>query len=341
MGTNCAILLDGPGNKYSYAGLTLSSSWELPELPRAVQYSWCAPDISIYRLAAPPRTPDEGGWVHDWRSPHDSDKPFLSLFKIDEQFLLRFPGLADFLISIGDKRVGAWTAPKTSAETLRHLLLNQVLPRVLSQQGKLVLHAGAIEVGGQCVAFLGQTGSGKSTLTASFQAQNYPLLSDDTIVVTQGRLSTIAQPTYRSLRLWPEAVAGLYAKTPAPAPVSQYTSKTRVILADAAATAIAPLHLGALYVLAEDESAVASISLARLSKREGCIAIISNAMPLDVTDNILAAKMLETASKIAERVPLFLLTFPRLYGRLPDVHKAVLQQRSQWAPLTKSNPDYK
>lgn len=189
------------GNLYCYADLLLDSTWSLGELLRAECKASDEPAIAISLLDAPPCEPAKADWLHHW--PPECNGLSLAVSGKGESFLLRFPGLADFIISREGHRVEAWPAPVMSIETLSHLLLDQVLPRILAQQGRLVLHAGAVQVGDLTIAFIGGSGSGKSTLTASFHAAGHPLLCDDGLVLTHGEGVTFALPTYSSLRLWP------------------------------------------------------------------------------------------------------------------------------------------
>ena len=59
-------------------------------------------------------------------------------------FILRFPGMADFSVSADGREIGCYPQSATGQETLTHLLLDQVIPLVLSQQGELVLHGSAV-----------------------------------------------------------------------------------------------------------------------------------------------------------------------------------------------------
>ena len=173
-------------------------------------------------------------------------------------------------------------------------------------------------------------------MAASFLAAGYPVLSDDGLVLTAREDCALALPTYPGLRLWPEAVAGLFVEAPALAPMAHYSSKQRVAMQEAAGPAGLPLPLAALYVLApEAEAGSAAISLTRLSPRDACMAIIGNAFQLDVTDRRRAAGLLATAGDIAQQLPAFTLSFPRHFSSLPAVRAAILGQRDQWAaPLT-------
>lgn len=285
-------------------------------------------DFEFFLQASPTdRTSRE--WIHCWHS--DVGSLALSLGSTGDGFLLRFPGLADFDLSEEGRRIGAWPEPETNVETLRHLLLDQVLPRLLAHRGRVVLHAGAVRVDGRVIGFLGQTGFGKSTLAASFHEAGFRLLSDDGLVLTPAEGRILALPTYCSLRLWPDAVAGLFASAPALAPMAHYSSKHRVPVGEAAESASVALPLAALYVLAPESGSDAEpVSLTRLSPRDACVEVIRNSFQLDVTDRRRAAGLLEAASSIARYVPAFRLAFPRDFSCLPDVRAAILKQRDQW-----------
>ncbi|MDX1401962.1 MAG: hypothetical protein R3245_08575, partial [Kiloniellales bacterium] len=249
----------------------------------------------------------------------------LALLREDDSFLLRFPGLIDFAISNDARQIKVWPAPRTQMETFCHLLLDQVLPRVLAQQGRLVVHAGAARVGDRAIAFIGNTGSGKSTLTASLHAAGYPLLADDGLVLMQREGVTLALPTYPSLRLWPDAIASLFIQAPKVATMAQYSSKRRITMTENWAQTEGPLSLASFYVIEQRAAADdASVSLSRLTPSEACIAIIANSFQLDVTDGPRAAELFAIASNISENVPVFSLVYPREYERLPEVHEAIL-----------------
>jgi len=311
---------------YRFSDLIVASAWPLPELPPVPPRGSATPALAIRPLAAPPPDPGEGNWIHRW--PENSGGMSLGRSGEGNGFLLRFPHLADFVISEHGRAIGAWPAPETSPETLRHLMLDQVLPRVLAHRGRLVVHAGAVCVGQEAIAFIGDTGRGKSTLTGSFYAAGNSLLSDDGLELAHKESATLVGPTYPSLRLWPDTVTGMFARAPDLAPMAHYSSKRRVILSNV--ESIAPVPLAAIYILAPDpQDEVAGISLTQVSPREACITIISNSFQLDVTDRHRATNLLTAASTIAQQLPVFSLVYPRNFAVLPDVHQAILNQHCQ------------
>jgi hypothetical protein len=308
--------------KYKYADIIIRSTSYFGELSAGELASVDERVIDICLHKSPLNEPAESAWVHRW----PPERGGMSLALSDEHgFLLRFPDLADFAISTDPRQIGAWPAATTAIATLRHLLLDQVLPRVLAHQGRLVLHAGAVRVGHQAVAFIGGSGSGKSTLSASFHAAGYPLLSDDGLVLSQTKGVTLALPTYQSLRLWPEAILGLYELAPAVSQMAHYSSKRRIIMTDLGAETNVWLPLTSIYVLGSEVPATDEISVIRLSPSAACMAIIGNSFQLDLTDTRRSAVVFETTSRVVDRLPTFSLTYPRDFACLPEIHDAIIE----------------
>jgi hypothetical protein len=308
---------------YHYGNGLISTAFPLTALLPTETMVADGRTIQVGRLDAAPCEPSMTDWVHHW--PPEVGDMSLARLKGEGSFLLRFHDLADFVISADGRQIEVWSAPSASEETCEHLLLDQVLPRILAQQGQLVLHAGAVRIRHEAIAFIGDSGIGKSTLTASLHAAGYSLLCDDGLVLTQGEVATVALPTYPSLRLWPESIASLYAQAPDVAPMAHYSSKRRIISNDLVTNANVPLPLTSLYVLGPAPD-TAEISLKRLSSREACIAIIGNSFQLDITDRHRVANTFANASRIADHLPVISLTYPRDFARLPEVHNAILNR---------------
>src|SRR5256712_12609609 len=70
-------------------------------------------------------------------------------------------------------------APCVAESILRLYVLGPALGTLLRQRGLLVLHASAVSVGGEAVAFLGGPGWGKSTTAAALHARGHGVVADD------------------------------------------------------------------------------------------------------------------------------------------------------------------
>lgn len=90
---------------------------------------------------------------------------------------------------------------ETDRATVETLLLGAPLVALCYQRGLLPLSATAIEVNGGAVAFVGASGSGKSTIGAFLARRGYALLSDDLLPVLAEPQPT-AYAYRRRLRMW-------------------------------------------------------------------------------------------------------------------------------------------
>jgi len=75
-----------------------------------------------------------------------------------------------------------------------------VINILLYQRGHFLLHGGVAAVGGAGVAFIGFSGSGKSSLAAALYANGHRVLADDTVVVSF-ESSPLVVPSFPWLKL--------------------------------------------------------------------------------------------------------------------------------------------
>ena len=310
---------------YCYADLTISSLMDINELRTAASVSCLDSKVLVHQLEMHPSELKNLEWI-----PRQNESSCLSrqyLTSSQDNTYLRFPELADFVISSDGTRLGIWTQPCTSDDTVRHLLLDQVLPRLLDHKGKLIIHAGAVRVNKHAIAFIGETGAGKSTLTASFHLNGFPLLSDDGLLITADPTGARVLPTYSSLRLWPDSVAELYTDTPLMTPMAHYSTKQRLTIEEPAEEKVEALPLAAIFLLASKEvHKKENIRITRLRPIDSCMTIISNSFQLDVNDKQRAIDRLKDAATISQSVPVYRLEYERDFSALSDLRAAILKQ---------------
>ncbi|NLW49904.1 MAG: hypothetical protein GXY85_03555 [Candidatus Brocadiaceae bacterium] len=275
----------------------------------------------------PPETasPHVHRWVRHAELPDGS--AWYSVGVVPQGHLVRFYGMADFVLDPDGRCLSCRPEPRLPRQTLCHLLLDQVLPLALSRRGRVVVHAGAVLIGGEAVAFLGETGRGKSTLVSSFGLDGAPLLSDDSIIVSEdgGALSVVA--TYPSLRLWRDSVETLFGADTALPQVAHYTGKRRLSPADTGMTwHEGPVRLRGAYLLAPPgQTADADgITIAPVSLRDTAMELMKGTFHLLVDDRDLLRREFERIVRWSRMVPLFRLSYPRHYSLLQDVRTAIL-----------------
>lgn len=97
----------------------------------------------------------------------------------DEGYTLRFYGIAEAHIVPDLAQIHLHLAPATDPDLAGLLVIGNVLASVLTLSGEAVLHASAVEVNGSALAFLGNSGMGKSSLAALFCTHGARFITDD------------------------------------------------------------------------------------------------------------------------------------------------------------------
>ncbi len=139
-------------------------------------------------------------------------EPNLVIWSIADGSFLRivYSDHTEFWLDKALKRVWAtWPSGSSLEDTLCYLL-GPVFGLLLRLQGRVCLHASAVEINGESVVFVGCEGAGKSTTAAAFARLGSPVLSDDIVVLheEQGRFHVL--PAYPRVNLWPSSVKLLY-----------------------------------------------------------------------------------------------------------------------------------
>ena len=243
----------------------------------------------------------------------------LALGRVGASYLFRFPRRADFLFDPSSRVLRPFPSPEFDLQNLRQLLLDNVLPLVLSRRCFLVLHGGAVLIDDQAVAFLGESGAGKSTLTAAFVSHGRPLVTDDCLALEESRRGVAAFTSHPGLKLWPDSAESTFGPKTAAAPVRSGGSKLRVRAPGVAPPERSPLRR--IYLLSRGPR----ISVAAPRKGDAFIGIVQNTQILDPTDPAMLKASFERIGRLLEKVPVRGLTYPRSYSRIGAVREAVLK----------------
>ena len=310
---------------YTAYGLVIESSLAMPELAEAID------DAPAYRFYIT-RSLDDAAPGYDWflRLCEEDDEISFLCGKRGKDFLLRYPRLADFEINAEDRDILCRAKPETSFDTVRHLLLDHVLPFLLSEGNRLVLHGSGILIDGGAVVFLGESGRGKSTLSASFCGERMPLLSDDNVLIemANGRFDCV--PSYPGLRLWPEAVSTMIADSINTSLVAHYSTKRRIRTGNNQLPFAADrVPLNRLYVLEESNDLDDKIEINKLPPQKAFFTISDHAYRLDIKERNLLKDQFHFVSSLVKSFPVYSLTFPRDFSLLPVVRQTILDHLSE------------
>jgi len=302
---------------YGIYGATVRSDAPLPELApvRGTEIDF---EIEVEPCSAPARS----GRAHPLtRRLFPDGSVWLDLSRTSDGFVLSFPSLARFAVTSGRPvRIRCSSEDGRLSSTVRHLLLDQVIPLSLSILGRPAFHASAVVLGGSVVAFAGNAGQGKSTLAASFAAIGAPAFSDDCLVLAESGPPVLVGAGYSSLRLWPDTVKAIVGDAPL-SRVASYSDKRRFgeedgLLMEAARN----LPLRCIYVLGEPSE---TVEFQTLSPREALIELVRFTYLMDPCDPSVLAWQFRNLAPLARAGMVFGLRYPRDYGALETVTQAV------------------
>jgi hypothetical protein len=237
----------------------------------------------------------------------EDGEPWLTLTRTSGGFLLEFH--ERLVVHYRSPQAWITRAPALGDDSFRHLVLDQALPMIVSQEGQTVLHGACAIRDNQAVLFAGPAGSGKSTLVARLLENGWTAAADDAAAVEIVGPEVLVQPSYSGLRLWPDSAEALGLG--AGSVVADDSDKRRFT------TGSLPRHgipLGAVYVI--DGGRARDAAVRAFSRRDAVMALVRNAYVLDIADRVQARARLESLAQVASRVPVYQLTLPHRYEAL-------------------------
>jgi hypothetical protein len=227
----------------------------------------------------------------------------------------------EFLVS-GDGRRVSWRKLQNVAdEVFFTYFLGQVLSFCLLTRGIEPLHATAIVVNGEALAFLGDSGYGKSTLAATFLGRGYSLLTDDVLVLEFNDENVLAHPSLARIKLTPQSADAVFQQRRS---VLMNSLASKMIFPlEASQHMPDPVRLHAIYVLPEMPSD-SQVEIRRLFGRASFLPLVTNTFNNSVITPRRLKQQFAFASRLASSVPVKQLSYPKGLDLLPKIVGAIL-----------------
>ena len=259
-------------------------------------------------------SPEKGDWFQYARLTDGSD-------------YVQWSGLFEFLVSADGRRIACRELNGASPGAFQTYLLGQVLSFALLKHGIEPLHSTTMVINGEAVAFLGDSGYGKSSLGAAFLRVGYQLLTDDLLVLKEEGDQFMASPGPPRIKLFPEVARCLLGEQVTGTPMNNETSKLVIPLGkDETVLPQSAFPLRAIYVLVPPRASSRShkITIRRLSPQRAFLALLKNTFNTVIVEPERLKRQFVLASRLNEDVPVKSLSFPRTLARLPEVQQAAL-----------------
>jgi len=263
------------------------------------------------------KAPTNITWLHEWKDA--SNITTVRSGKSKSTYCLHFPQLATFSIQLGSQLIG-YHANDIPVRTLRHLLLDQVIPRYLGQLGQLILHGSSIVLDSDdlCI-FCGDTGTGKSTLAASFLSQDMCIFTDDALLLLTEPETILGVNSYAGLRLNPDAIRATSLTHLKQQLVDHYSEKAHIV-----ANNMSPGGVGkkvkCLFILKQSNE---EVTISRPGA-EDLHYLVNQIFKLDPTDKAVTKIQFEKVRLLTNSVETYVISYPRQFSKLSEVRSAVL-----------------
>lgn len=230
-------------------------------------------------------------------------------------------GIGEFVIPRGGAEVTYSLTADAAFGDVQHILTGPILVMALQLQGEFFLHGGAIERGGGAFAISAPHGFGKSTLTAAFHRAGYPVRSDDVVPVREHDGAFFAGQGQPWIKLWDNALEEFGDDADTYDQVLSGFNK-RII---PGVTTEGELPLRTVYLLAPHLDADKPIQFRQLTGLEGALGLMANVYSPEIMVGELAARNLDFATRIAETVPVRVVSYYRSFENLPNIRDAILR----------------
>jgi len=263
------------------------------------------------------------------------DDVVAALYRDEDRWAITVDDTGTYAWDPGARTLACWQAPHGTDDFLRAHLLGRVLATAMHDDGCLVLHAGAVAMGGRAVAFVGPKGAGKSTLALALALGGAAMVSDDTLPVdfAPDGSAAIARPGIAALRLEPGQLVRFGAQ-----PVSPPRDDGKVVALPppAVARARGPLPLDAVYLLTPVARIDGGLAAARapLPAPHAVAMLVGQAKIAQMLGAAEGPELLARATQLQRVVRVERLLVLRDASRLADVVAAVLRWHAPAAAST-------
>jgi len=283
---------------YEAFGLTVRSAFDVPELPSAEPRRGERADITITEERIPqPLSADPESTFHAVNK--------------REYYLLYDAATVRIL---DGRSIAVDPAPDVPSEVLRHVLVGPALNHLLDQRGYFVLHASTVSVDGRAVAFVGESGAGKTTTAMACLVQGHRVLSDDVAAIALTEEGPVVRSGYPSMKLDPAAVEAF--DPPVKPPERTHHGRKRHFYGLTHDQPTSPVPLERVYLLEDGES----IEVTSVSPDDQVMALVDNTYTVGaLAADGQAVSNFSACGEIADMAAIKRLCRPRDLDALPDV----------------------
>ncbi len=285
---------------YRLHGLNIQSAIELDatQVPEPAQLDWQISETEPGEIGASPPPGEillERRFANGWG---------YALVDTGRYEILRYFSMCDFFIFPDRKRIEVSLGHQASLGLAALFLTGTVFATILVRQGACVLHSSAVTTRGVAVAFLGNSGTGKSTLAALACGYGCSLLTDDALRVECSGADILCHPGTTQIRLR-DGSAPLAADFPSEIRTTTVDLRTAVRLG----TGKSRVRLRTIIIPVPSRKR-SDVNVQRLGVGESMLYLHGHSRSAGWLAHSIVQHQFETLTKIVQRVPVFKAEIP-------------------------------
>jgi hypothetical protein len=278
--------------------------------------------VRVQVEAADVANPAEASMVRT--SPGSDGTPAIQLMATADGFIYDVEGVARFFIASSGDYVGHSIVPGAAIHDIDHFLAGPVLGLAFQLRGGIALHASAVMIDGQAVAFSAGHGAGKSTLATNLGVLGLPVVTDDVLALRAEGDGWTAIRSLPRAKLWGDSLEALGRSVEQFGTVVSWLGKRRITIGrDFGSLAPEELPLGAIYLL-DPRSSERELEIAPIEGSQAALMLLGNMYMPEAIRGPRTASTLDAAIAMTSRVPVRRITYYRSYEAFTSIRDAVL-----------------
>jgi len=236
----------------------------------------------------------------------------------------RWTNLFEFLVTPDARQIQARLLGRFDHEAMLAYLLVDALSFSMVRLGREPLHATAVVTDRGAIAFLGNSGDGKSTLAAVLLERGAKLLTDDMLVLTRVKNRWLAEPGPPRIKLYRQMAERIFGGVKRGVPMNGATEKL-IIPLSATRVSSKAVPLVGIYLL--DEAADVGDphpTIQRLSAAAAFPRVLAHTAGHYPSEEQRLRRQFEFTTALVRQVPISTLSYRRDESEMSNVHDAVL-----------------
>jgi hypothetical protein len=255
----------------------------------------------------------------------DDGESLISLEKIDGCYVVHFAKCVDFYLS--SDTILAHLLDPAYDYSVEILLLGEIFALWLELRGIPAIHASAVVVDNEAIAFLSTNKGGKSGLAAAMMREGSTILTDDLLPVEYRNNRFIARPGYPAMRMWPDQAGYFLGTYDHLEIVHPWYAKRRILVGSQGFGSFCqeekPLKI--IYI-PERGNSDSEVTIEAISGKKAFLELIHNSFSAGIVEGLgLQRERMNFFARMVVQVPMRRLIYPEGFHHLKQVVGSILE----------------